>query len=62
MKRNPRLPRPVSTRDRRLASAILAVPIFQSSPEKNQDEPARAAPEHDAAEEAVRRMVEAAYM
>jgi hypothetical protein len=61
MKRNPRLRRSVSTRDRRIASEIPAVPAVQPDLGKKQDEPAPAALDPDATEEAVRRMVEAAY-
>lgn len=58
MKRNPRSPRTIASRDRRFG---LEVPAFQPDAEKTQDEPAQAAPEQGAAEETVRRMVEAAY-
>jgi hypothetical protein len=62
MKRTPRLRRTVSARDRRLASGVPAVPSFQPEPEKNQqDMSAQAGLEQDADDEAVRRMVEAAY-
>jgi hypothetical protein len=62
MKRTPRLRRIVSARDRRLASEVPAVPSFQPNPETTQqDISAQAGLEQDAGDEAVRRMVEAAY-
>jgi hypothetical protein len=61
MRRNPRLPRTQSAHRRPLASEIPEVAAFLSNPEAKRDEPVQANSEQDAAEEAVRRMVEAAY-
>jgi hypothetical protein len=61
MRRNPRLPRPHKAHRRPLASEIPEVAAFLPNKEAKRDEPAQANSEQDAAEEAVRRMVEAAY-
>jgi hypothetical protein len=61
MRRKPHLPRTDLARGHPRASEIPSVPTFQPNPEAKLDEPEQAESEHDAAEEAVRRMVEAAY-
>jgi hypothetical protein len=61
MRRNLHIRRIDVARRRPRASEIPAVPTFQPKPEAKRDEPVQTASEHDAAEEAVRRMVEAAY-
>jgi hypothetical protein len=61
MQRNPRLRQTVMARRRLKASEVPTVPTCAPNPEANQDEAVQTTSEQDAAEEAVRRLVEAAY-
>jgi hypothetical protein len=61
MQRNPRLRRTVLARRRLKASEVPVAPTREPDPEAKQDEAVQATVEEDAAEEAVRRLVEAAY-
>jgi hypothetical protein len=60
MARKPKLRRTLKAPRRSSASEVPAVPTFESSPKTKQDNPQPVPSEQDA-EEAVRRMVEAAY-
>jgi hypothetical protein len=61
MKRHRRLSRITPTRSRQPASELPEVPTLQPNMEEKQEEPSHATHQPDAIEEAVRRMIEAAY-
>jgi hypothetical protein len=59
--RSPHLARSAAAQRRRPDAAVPGVPEFEPPPDAKPAEPAAAAAEPDPTEEAIRRMIEAAY-